>query len=162
MPCRPFPLQVQTNKGADYLLQLRDIRSEKSILAAYIRGGEFFRVLVPPGRYDLLFVAGTEWKGEVEQFSRTTQRFVLDPPLTFRATISRKNGHLVDLRETADITVRDWAICQRLEFDSELSLQRSHRRANIPYLPFEAHRYLQFHDYHYYSWRYEVRSRFCD
>ncbi len=157
-----LPLQVKTKSGSDFLLLLREVGSEEAVLAAYIRGGEFFRVLTPPGSYDLLFVSGTEWHGEVAQFGPDSRRFVLYPPLTFGATASRKNGYLVDLRDAGNITIRDLAICQRLEFDLNRYLGHSHRRAEDPVLRPEPYPYVQHLDYRYYPHRYEVRSRVCE
>lgn len=114
-----LPLQVKTAAGADYLLYLRDTGTGRDVLAAYLRGGEFFRVLVPPGRYQLHFASGTDWQGEAALFGPGTRRFVLDPPLAFGASVARKAGHLVDLRDLRDITTRDLAICQRLVLDPD-------------------------------------------
>ncbi len=84
-------------------------RTGENVLAAYIRGGEFFRVLVPPGRYELLFASGSDWRGEAALFGPATQRFELDAPLDFQAKMSRKDGHLIDLRAPTDVGVRDFA-----------------------------------------------------
>jgi hypothetical protein len=114
-----LPLQVRTDPGADYLLRLRDLGTGRAVLAAYIRGGQFFRVLVPPGRYQLLFASGTDWQGEAALFGPDTKTFVLDPPLSFGATLSRKEGHVVDLRAGSGAAVRDLAICQWLMLDPQ-------------------------------------------
>lgn len=157
-----LPLQVKTNSGSDFLLLLRETSSGEAVLAAYIRGGEFFRVLTPPGRYDLLLVSGTEWQGEVAQFGPDSLRLVLYPPLTFGATVNRKNGYLIDLRDTENITVRDLAICQRLEFDLDRYFRHPHRWAEDSVLRPEPHPYIQHLDYRYLPHRYEVRSRVCE
>lgn len=122
LPAR-LPLQIKTAAGADYLLHLRDVQNGRDVLAAYVRGGGFFRVLVPPGRYELQFASGTDWQGEAALFGPGTRRFVLVPPLTFAASVTKKEGHLVDLRDLADITTRGFAICQRFVLDPD-SLNR--------------------------------------
>lgn len=118
LPAR-LPLQIKTAAGADYLLHLRDTGTGRDVLAAYLRGGEFFRVLVPPGRFELHFASGTDWQGEVALFGPKTRRFVLDPALSFGASATKKAGHLVDLRDLGDITTRDFAICQRFVLDPD-------------------------------------------
>lgn len=121
-----LPLQVKTDPGADYLLHLQDVKTGQIVLAAYIRGGEFFRVLAPPGTFELNFFFGKDWQGEAALFAPETQSFILDRPLTFGASVSRKNGHLIDLRGGGDITIRDFAFCQRLALDPKsLSPQRN-------------------------------------
>lgn len=112
-----LPLQVRTDPEADYLVRLRDVETEQIVLAAYIRGGEFFRVLVPPGQYDVLFASGETWRGEDALFGPETQSFILDDPLSFGATVSRKHGHSIDLRAETGIAVRDFALCQRFALD---------------------------------------------
>ena len=46
-----FPLQVKTPPGQDHVLTLIDADTGTDALAAYIKGGAFFKVLVPPGTY---------------------------------------------------------------------------------------------------------------
>ena len=50
-----FPLQVKTLSGRDFVLTLVDEDTRLEALAAYIVGGAFFKVLVPPGTYTLRF-----------------------------------------------------------------------------------------------------------
>ncbi len=153
-----LPLQIKTEAGADYLLHLRDIETEQIVLAAYIRGGEFFRVLVPPGSFELMFSFGRNWQGEVMAFGPETQSLTLDQSLTFSATARRKNGHLIDLTDGGDIVVRDFAFCQRLARDPR-SLRRPHRpvgtlRARPALEPFPPQKLV--------VPRYELRSHVCD
>ncbi|MFY0617568.1 hypothetical protein [Shimia sp.] len=112
-----LPLQIKTDAGADYVLFLAAAESDAAVFAAYIRGGAFFRVLVPPGQYRLQFATGSLWFGEDELFGPQTLFFTLEPPLQFRASATRKEGHLIDLRDDAAFQVRSLADCQRLELD---------------------------------------------
>lgn len=109
-----LPLLVKTQGGTDYLLTLRDADTEKAVFAAYIRGGDFFRVLVPPGHYALVFAAGTGWQGEQDLFGPGTHHFTLETPLDFGATVARRNGHIVDLRDPGRVLVNGYTICQTL------------------------------------------------
>ncbi|UWQ77820.1 hypothetical protein K3725_10855 [Leisingera sp. S132] len=91
-----FPLQVRTPDGGDYYLVLSG--SKGDALAAYIRGGEFFKVLVPPGRYALRFAGGAGWQGEARLFGPATEIFELSEPLTFEVRgTGIKAGHRVTL-----------------------------------------------------------------
>ena len=78
-----FPPQVKTPEGADYYLVLTGEDSGEEALAAYIRGGAFFRVLVPPGRYRLHFASGRDWQGETRLFRAATRHFELPQVLEF-------------------------------------------------------------------------------
>lgn len=112
-----LPLLIKTNADADYVLNLRDVENQKVVFAAYIRGGEFFKVLVPPGQFELLFASGNGWLGEAKLFGVNTHLFTLDQPLRFRATMSQKKGHLIDLTQARGTKISDLAKCQRLALD---------------------------------------------
>lgn len=114
-----LPLLIKTTGDADYLLHLRDVERDRVVLAAYVRGGEFFQVLVPPGRFELVFASGEDWQGEAKLFGVNTHIFTLDQPLKFRATMSQRKGHLIDLTQARGTTISDLAKCQRLALDPE-------------------------------------------
>ncbi|MEO1140588.1 MAG: hypothetical protein AAFW87_14175 [Pseudomonadota bacterium] len=115
-----FPLQVKTTPGRDYHLSLIPADGSSAVMAAYVSGGEFFRVLVPPGTYHVRFVYGTKWQNDMEQFGDgpETGLFELATPLTFRTRgIGTKVGHLVDLTDIhaddlAQAAVKDTLLCQ--------------------------------------------------
>ena len=116
-----FPLIVKSNPCRDYYLNLSFADTGDPALAAYIRGGEFFRVLVPPGRFDVSFAAGRHWEGETTLFGEgDTVVFALNEPLEFSILNDQtKGGHIVDLRAVSHdgvsgITVAATFICQGL------------------------------------------------
>ncbi len=114
-----FPLQVKSPLGADYIVTLTDSETGTPALAAYIRGGVFFRILVPPGTYRLRFDYGTAWNSAEERFAGQKTLHV-DNPLTFETRgIGRRAGHLVDLTEmeldqdtAAAPRTREQVLCQ--------------------------------------------------
>ncbi|WP_371228614.1 hypothetical protein [Roseovarius sp. 2305UL8-3] len=123
-----FPLQIKTLPGDDYYLTLIDAETQNAVLAAYIEGGAFFRILVPPGVFILRFEHGRTWYGEDERFGSGPEAgvFVLDTPLEFAVEgVNRKAGHLVDLRGVfqRDAIVDVWpdAICQSVSVTLEPS-----------------------------------------
>ena len=114
-----FPLQILSAPGEDYYLQLVEIETGEAVLAAYVRGGAQFRVLVPPGTFRLRFAAGRDWQGEERLFGQgSTRLFELPEPLQFGVRDFRtKGGHRVDLRrlgggEMAGVT--PFGLCQAL------------------------------------------------
>ena len=119
---RTLPLQIKTAEGRDYYVVLRDVASGRDVIGAYAQGGAFFRLLVPPGRFELQIASwqGADWQGRAGLFGAQTQRFVLDPPLEFGVTgYARKGGHLLDLRKLGTIAQSSLGICQRLALDPE-------------------------------------------
>ena len=119
---RTLPLQIKTAEGRDYYFVLRDVASGRDVIGAYAQGGAFFRLLVPPGQFELQIASGhgKDWQGRAGLFGAQTQRFALDPPLEFGVTgYARKNGHLVDLRDLGAIAQTSLGICQRLALDPE-------------------------------------------
>ena len=117
-----FPLQVRTDPGADYYLLLTDTKTSHPALAAYIEGGKFFRVLVPPGEYALHFAYGEVWQGEDDLFGQDgrTRFYSLPKVLQFRTEgLARKNGHLIDLSrmlggDTLEASLKSVTICQTM------------------------------------------------
>ncbi|MBY6067058.1 hypothetical protein KUW17_09930 [Leisingera aquaemixtae] len=119
-----FPLQVKTPEGADHYLVLTGEDSGEEALAAYIRGGVFFRVLVPPGRYRLHFASGRGWQGETRLFGAATRHFELPQVLEFALRgPGLKSGHIITLTRDQpegawEAAVRDQFICQIAGLDS--------------------------------------------
>ncbi|MFD2739113.1 hypothetical protein ACFSUD_06010 [Sulfitobacter aestuarii] len=142
-----FPLQVKTPSGKDYFLTLIDAQSGDEALGAYIEGGEYFRILVPPGTFTLRFAAGETWQGEEELFGPgpLTRSFEMPRPLTFEIRdFATKRGHLVDITtfppdESIEARISNRHICQELRLDVpplglRLYDERFRRRAGIPNL----------------------------
>lgn len=171
-----FPLQVKTSEGPDYFLTLIDEKTGKAVLAAFVVGGAFFKVLVPPGTFTLRFATGEDWQGEKQQFGPGTQtrRFDLPKPLTFAIRgASTKAGHLVDLRDTvpgsyASAEVRGQYICQATQIEIYRSfgvdlgpehqdIRRRERSRATDTLP-----YAVPDDPHFFVSRYILRSRYCE
>ncbi len=125
-----FPLQVKTPEGQDYFLKLIEDDTGKEALAAFINGGAFFKILVPPGTFRLTFAAGDVWQDEENLFGHggATRFFELDNPLTFEIrSRSVKAGHLVTIPDPGSdpfltAAVKDQFICQslRMEFPSSI------------------------------------------
>lgn len=180
-----FPLQVKTSAGQDHLLTLIDEETGVEALAAYIVGGSFFKVLVPPGTFTLQFSFGDTWQGEERLFGSGDESgsFELQPPLTFKLRGGgTKAGHLVDLTEMQDhqptkATVKAQSICQvsrteisppmearyprasRIRTDDGTLGQRSYlaeeRPPGVGRHARREHRRVPYY-------RFEVRSRYCD
>ncbi|QBF32438.1 hypothetical protein [Thalassococcus sp. S3] len=120
-----FPLQVKSPPGRNYYLTLRDPDTDAPALAAFIEGGRFFRVLVPPGTFTLRFASGATWLGEDVLFGPgdRTHIFDLAEPLTFEVRgVAVKSGHIVDLTNMAPDTmamapVTPQRICQTFRSD---------------------------------------------
>ena len=117
-----FPLQVKTPPGANYYLTLRHAETGAAALAAFIRGGQFFKVLVPPGTYTLRFASGQVWRGEEHLFGPgdKTRVFDMPDPLTFEIRgYGTKAGHVVTIEadaagDLAMLRLQGQYICQSL------------------------------------------------
>lgn len=110
-----FPLQVQTLEGEDRSLLLTDAATGEAALAAFIEGGRFFRVLVPPGSYRVRLAPGDVWDEDAEQQTGAVE---LATPLTFEITgAGRKAGYRIDLRRAGEAQVTSQGICQTLRLD---------------------------------------------
>lgn len=110
-----FPLILKTDAGADYYLRLHAVDTGEAKLAAYAVGGRFFKVLVPPGTYDIRVASGTGWQGEADLFGPGTRWIDIPEPLTFEVrNHATKGGHMIDLRgqDTAPPVIEVRFICQ--------------------------------------------------
>lgn len=150
-----FPLQVKTLGPQDYYVTLTDVDSDKTVLAAYIEGGRFFRVLVPPGTFAVRFAYGNVWQGEEALFGPDGKTMFFDMPeaLTFGVrNFNTKGGHLVDLRDISPgEEARGLDLCQgmrlvRLEPSDTKGWRGSNRPAWWPQQDL---------------YRFEVRQRVC-
>ncbi|KFE34608.1 hypothetical protein [Thioclava atlantica] len=119
---RTLPLQIKSAPGRDIYLVLRDVATGQDVMGGYARGGAFFRLLVPPGRFELQLALGApeDWQGLRDLFGPGTLRLRVTPPLVFGVTgYARKSGHLIDLRDLGQITQSPLGICQDLLLDPE-------------------------------------------
>lgn len=176
-----FPLQIKTSPGRDYRITLTGRYSGTPVMAAYINGGRFFRVLVPPGTFTLRLEFGLDWDAQIDRFttSDASGSFSYPDALTFRIRNGRvKAGHLLDLRNLHDdqslVQAGETFICQTLRtqraphfasryvFDrtaNALSLQVNRPFSQIEdpeperFPPIERNTRLTF--------GFDVRSRFC-
>lgn len=119
-----FPLQVRTAADLDYLVTLSEIGDERTVLAAFVRGGANFRVLVPPGVFDVSVAAGRRWQDAEQLFGPQTQFFNLPEPLPFRIKgLSVRQGHMIDLRQAfggrASFETAPRRLCQTLRLAPE-------------------------------------------
>lgn len=111
-----LPLQIRTAPGRDAYLVLRNAGSGAVAVTAYVEGGRFFRLLMPPGSYTLHAALGREWQGPEALFGPATQ--IYDHPDALRFAVEglgRKTGHLIDLRgldRAAGIAAETLALCQ--------------------------------------------------
>ncbi len=180
-----FPLQVKTSAGQDYFLTLLDEGTKKEALAAYIVGGTFFKVLVPPGKYTLRFSFGDVWQGEEHLFGlgSNTGDFELEDPLTFKIYgAGTKAGHLVDITEFrrgrhVQAKVKGQFICQALRteffpplearYTRELAIQNgtgnhSNRSFSGEFRMLGNGPYARPENRQFFYSRYEVISRYCE
>ena len=180
-----FPLQIKTPVGKNYFLTLIDAETGKETLAAFINGGTFFKVLVPPGSFVVRFAAGDIWQGEAQRFGPGAMTTVLEleQPLTFKvAGAGKKAGHLVNLTVDARgrlVTgeMKAQSICQALDTEFaplwEKWYIRESRRYRWKFTRHTNPRPVRVLERYRHSFprdillhsvypRYTVRSRFCD
>ncbi|MCF6433299.1 hypothetical protein [Leisingera sp. MMG026] len=123
-----FPLQVKSPPGADYYLVLSSEDSGEEALAAYFKGGAFFKVLVPPGRYLLHFASGSGWQGEGRLFGPGTRVFKLPEVLEFAIRgAGIKGGHKITLTRSGaylEAAVKEQYICQVASLDGPAPVPR--------------------------------------
>ncbi len=106
-----LPLQVRSPPGQDHVILLTPDGKDAPEVAAFIEGGAFFRLLVPPGDWRIRVASGTDWQDEETLFGPETGWTALPEPLHFGAGKSRLHGHVLTL-ENGAITVAPQTICR--------------------------------------------------
>lgn len=134
-----LPLVVLTMPGQDYAIFLAEPESGRRVMAGYIRGGEHFRLLAPPGSWDIRIAHGREWQNPDDLFGPGTEWIELDRPLTFQAGVARRQGHILRLIES-DGQVRVASadpldICQGLTVTTEVETHDEDDRRALNLLP---------------------------
>lgn len=119
-----LPLVVRTQPGRDHVVFLTPPTGGKPVMAGYIHGGTFFRLLVPPGTWAIRFAHGTDWQGEESLFGPQTTHSVMATPMTFEAGVARKHGHIIRLIESEGrfqiVSAGPLDLCQGLRLTSEV------------------------------------------
>ena len=112
-----LPLQVVTEAGGpDRAVLLRRAESDSAAVAGYVHAGQFFRLLVPPGEWQIAIASGSDWQGRDALFGPETEIIDLPEPLRFHAGEAQLNGHVLRLT-TAEggalqVTVGPRIICR--------------------------------------------------
>lgn len=68
--------RIVTDAGQDYLLILKDLRTQRQVLSVFLHGGEPFLGRAPEGEFEVSYSSGTRWFGLASGFgpeSRTTR-----------------------------------------------------------------------------------------
>lgn len=120
-----FPVVVKTPPGEDYVMLVTRPADGVAVMAGYIRGGDFFRLLVPPGEWRLRFAFGTVWQGEKGLFGPATDWIDLQQDLDFRVLgLNRRRAYVITLTEQHGtmkvVEARPGAECQLVLWDSEV------------------------------------------
>ncbi|TRW98404.1 hypothetical protein FNJ84_06410 [Paracoccus sp. M683] len=166
-----LPLQIRSPPGRDLVVFLTRPGSADPLVAGFVRGGDFFRLLVPPGEWQIDLATGETWQDESALFGPDTNVNRLSQPLIFSITGgNRRNGHVITLIEDAGKTaisgLAPQVICQIADWNGE---NREYRPAGdtadiqapplaaVPATPEVPRR----------AWRYlhrtlKTRSIFCD
>ena len=119
-----LPLQVHSPAGLDHVVMLTHPDETAAKVAGYVRGGAFFRILVPPGDWQISFASGTDWQGEPALFGPETRRVALPDPLHFGvADGARLEGHVLRLEtrdgDTRVASVGPQTICRVADWQGE-------------------------------------------
>lgn len=119
-----LPLVVRTAPGQDYVVFLSPPEGGDAVMAGYIHGGTFFRLLVPPGTWTVRFAHGRDWQDVDALFGPTTEWTGMDQPMTFSASVARKHGHIIRLIESDGrmrvVAAGPLDLCQALTLTTEI------------------------------------------
>lgn len=153
-----LPLVVRTMPGQDYVVFLSPAEGGDPVMAGYIHGGQLFRLLVPPGLWDVRFAHGRDWQGETALFGPQTEWTRMQQPMRFNASVARRQGHVIRLIESEGrmqvVSVEPWDLCQGLTVTTGIINLDDERAGDTNRLPAPGLRWLEI--------ELDRRSRVCD
>ena len=91
------PFSVMTQVGSDYYIKLESVDTQKTVMTAYIRGGDTLKTKVPVGSYILKYASGVQWYGTKNYFGDDTSFSKADEVFFFRRTYDGYEGYTVEL-----------------------------------------------------------------
>jgi len=95
---RIAPLKIETTRGANYLVKLVSLYSQKPVMTVFIRGGNTVTTKVPLGSYTIKYASGNnQWYGYKHLFGKQTQYSKADTTFTFENTGYQVTGYTISL-----------------------------------------------------------------
>jgi len=91
------PLTIVTNPGEDYYVKLVYEATNTAAIGIYVQGGVSNEVLIPLGRYEMRYAAGTTWYGLTDLFGPDTVYAKALDILDFRIENGQYSGYTVEL-----------------------------------------------------------------
>lgn len=91
------PFSIKTSGVENHFVKLEDIKTNKTIMAMFIRSGNTVETTVPLGTYKLKYAAGSNWYGEKELFGSDTVCSVANETFTFEVQGNQIVGNTVEL-----------------------------------------------------------------
>jgi hypothetical protein len=91
------PFTVVTSPGQDYYVKLVYEGTSSAAIGIYVQGGISNEVLVPLGRYEMRYAAGTTWYGLADLFGPDTVYAKALDVLDFREEANQYSGYTIEL-----------------------------------------------------------------
>lgn len=91
------PLRIVTAVGKNYYVKLVVSGSKKTVMSAFVRGGDAFDTLVPLGSYDMRYAVGDSWYGQCVDFGEQASYVMCEERFDFRAEADHYTGYTVEL-----------------------------------------------------------------
>jgi hypothetical protein len=90
------PLGIKSSAGSNYYVKLVNLRGQTT-MTAFVRGGQYFEMLVPLGTYELRYAAGDTWYGEHLLFGHNTTYSKARELFDFTYDGTQYSGYTVEL-----------------------------------------------------------------
>jgi hypothetical protein len=88
------PVEIKTTSGpAHYFVKVVDWYTKKPVITVFIRSGETYETLIPPGLYEIKYAAGSNWYGEDVFFGECTTFTKTEKQFNFTNT----SGYYIEL-----------------------------------------------------------------
>jgi hypothetical protein len=91
------PFEVKTRPGANYYIKVVSVGNDRTVLTAFIRGGEHFETTLPVGTYKVRYAAGEKWYGAMLDFGLSAVYSSCDDRFDFQRTFDGYTGYTLEL-----------------------------------------------------------------
>jgi hypothetical protein len=91
------PLEIESARGADYLVKVSDSLTDELILTIYVQGGGTVKAYVPLGTYTIKYASGEHWYGYWYLFGPSTSYSKAQSTFDFTLSGNQISGYSLTL-----------------------------------------------------------------
>lgn len=96
------PLKINTSNGYNYFIKIKNIKTNKTVISAFINSGDSLDLRVPLGVYRVFYASGREWYGFENLFGEETIYNEANKDLNFQIQDGQISGYVLTLYKVSN------------------------------------------------------------